>query len=95
MHTPTVATPVAVVPAARPAAVTTVSIPAALRAKPGDRTHIVRAGESLWMIATDLRPRATATAIARDVHRLWVRNSARIGTGDPDLLLIGTKLTLR
>lgn len=94
MHTPTVAAPVALV-AVRPATVKAVVIPAALRAKPGDRTHTVRAGECLWMIATDLRPRATATAIGREVHRLWVRNRARIGTGDPDLLLIGTKLTLR
>lgn len=93
---PTVAASVPGVATARPVRAKTLSIPARLRAKPGDRTHTVRRGESLWMIATDLSgPSATVTVVAREVHLLWVHNSARIGTGDPDMLLIGTKLILR
>ncbi len=93
---PTVAAPVPVVVTPRAVPGNATSIPAKLRAKPGDRTHTVRRGESLWVIATDLLgPRATVTAVAREVHLLWVHNSARIGTGDPDMLLIGTKLILR
>jgi hypothetical protein len=65
-------------------------------ARPGDRLHVVRRGESLWSIATDLLGRGTAPArIAREVQRLWKLNVARIGTGNPDLLMIGTRLRLR
>jgi hypothetical protein len=53
-------------------------------------------GESLWAIASDiLGSDATPARVAREVHRLWQLNRERIGTGDPDLLLIGTKLALR
>ena len=66
------------------------------RAKPGDRTHVVLVGESLWAIASDLLgPEATPAAVAREVHQLWQLNRDRIGTGDPDLLMTGTKLVLR
>ena len=34
-------------------------------------------------------------AIAREVNRLWELNRERIGTGDPDLLMVGTRLMLR
>jgi hypothetical protein len=65
-------------------------------AKPGDRTHTVLAGESLWMIATDLLGRDASTAqVAREVHRLWQLNHDLIRTGDPDLLMVGTKLMLQ
>jgi len=65
-------------------------------AKPGDRTHTVVAGESLWAIAGDLLGAdASPARIAREVHRLWQLNADRIGTGDPDLLLVGTRLSLR
>ena len=65
-------------------------------ARPGDRTHTVFAGESLWAIATDLLGReATPAAVAREVHRLWQLNRDRIATGDPDLLIVGTRLLLR
>ena len=65
-------------------------------ARPGDRTHTVLEGESLWAIASDvLGSDATPARVAREVHRLWQLNRDRIGTGDPDLLLIGTKLRLR
>jgi nucleoid-associated protein YgaU len=62
----------------------------------GARTHTVRAGESLWSIASDvLGPAAPPWQIAREVHRLWELNKERIATGDPDLLLIDTRLRLR
>lgn len=65
-------------------------------AEPGDRTHIVLPGESLWSIASDiLDGHASAPAIAREVHRLWTLNKERIRTGNPDLLPVGTKLRLR
>jgi hypothetical protein len=66
------------------------------RAKPGDRTHVVRAGESLWTIAADhLGGRASVAKIAREVNRLWTLNEDRIATGDPNLLRVGTQLRLR
>jgi nucleoid-associated protein YgaU len=69
---------------------------AAGHAGPGDRTHRVHAGESLWSIASDmLGPNASPARIAREVHRLWHLNQARIRTGRPDLLMIGTTLRLR
>jgi nucleoid-associated protein YgaU len=69
---------------------------AADRAKPGDRSHRVHAGESLWSIASDtLGPGASPARIAREVHRLWQLNHEQIGTGRPDLLMIGTTLKLR
>lgn len=65
-------------------------------AKPGDRTHTVLRGESLWAIASDLLGRdASPARVAREVHRLWQLNGDRIGTGDPDLLFVGTTLLLR
>lgn len=65
-------------------------------ARPGDRSHVVRPGESLWLIARDvLGDGASVARIAREVNRLWALNSERIGTGDPDLLMVGTRLVLR
>jgi hypothetical protein len=66
------------------------------RADPNDRFHVVAPGESLWSIARDLLGRdASAARIAREVNRLWELNKTRIGTGDPDLLMAGTRLRLR
>jgi nucleoid-associated protein YgaU len=56
----------------------------------------VRPGDSLWSIARRLLgPDASAGRIAREVNRLWELNRERIATGDPDLLMVGTKLRLR
>lgn len=95
---PAPATPI---PAAEPAPAppTTVRIVArssGSRAAPGDRSHVVRPGESLWSIAADLLgDRATVARVAREVDRLWELNDERIRTGDPDLLFAGTRLMLR
>jgi hypothetical protein len=61
-----------------------------------DRFHVVQRGESLWSIAKDLLgDDASVARIAREVNRLWELNSARIGTGEPDLLITGTRIALR
>ena len=66
------------------------------RTQPGDRSHTVRPGESLWSIASDLLgSRASTARIAAEVQRLWRLNAQHIGTGDPDLLPAGTRLMLR
>jgi hypothetical protein len=62
----------------------------------GQRFHIVQAGECLWSIAEAILPDgASNVAIANEVHRLWRLNASRIGTGDPSVLMAGTKLRLR
>ena len=96
-----------VAPAVRPAVTTVAYVaqkapaPVVVRhvgrpARPGDRAHVVFAGESLWSVAEDvLGARATVAEVAREVDRLWAGNRDRIGTGDRDLLPIGTRLVLR
>jgi nucleoid-associated protein YgaU len=65
-------------------------------AQPGDRAHVVAPGESLWSIAGDLvGDGASVARTAREVSRLWELNRSQIGTGDPDLLMVGTRLVLR
>jgi hypothetical protein len=62
----------------------------------GAKVHVVQPGESLWAIAENLLGSAASPArIAREVRRLWSLNEARIGTGDPDVLMVGTELRLR
>ncbi len=64
-------------------------------ARNSGRTHIVSRGESLWSIAHgQIGGDATPAQIARLVNRLWELNQERIGTGDPDLLMVGTELRL-
>jgi len=63
---------------------------------PGPAWYVVQPGDSLWSIAKQLVGReASAGRIAREVNRLWSLNRSRIATGDPDLLMVGTRLELR
>jgi nucleoid-associated protein YgaU len=56
----------------------------------------VRPGDSLWSIARRLiGTNATNGRIAKQVTRIWQLNRERIGTGDPNLLHVGTQLRLR
>ena len=41
-----------------------------------------------------LPPGGGSTEIANEVQRLWQLNKSRIGTGDPNLLLVGAKLLI-
>jgi hypothetical protein len=87
------AEPTAPAPAAEPQPMLTPS--SAASTKPG-RLLVVQPGDSLWSIAKRLLgPGASPAEIARKVSRLWELNAARIGTGRPDLILVGTKLELR
>lgn len=66
------------------------------RGKNSAATYTVRAGDSLWSIASArLGPGATAARVAREVQRLWDLNERAIGTGDPSLLGVGVPLRLR
>ncbi len=79
----------------RPAASTSGTVLHARAARRSDRFHVVRQGESLWSIASDLLGHGASPArIAREANRLWELNSSRIGTGNRDLLMVGTKLVL-
>ena len=63
---------------------------------PGARPYVVQPGDSLWSIAKRLLGAdASPARIAGEVNRLWSLNEGRIGTGDPDLLMVGTELRLR
>jgi hypothetical protein len=87
------AEPTAPAPAVEPQPTVTPS--SAASTKPG-RFLVVQPGDSLWSIAKRLLgPDASPAEIARKVSRLWELNAARIGTGRPDLILVGTKLELR
>lgn len=82
-----------------PAPVTTTSDPVPegrTSAGPNQAFLVVQPGDSLWSIAKRLLgPDASPAQIARKVSRLWDLNDDRIGTGRPDLILVGTKLRLR
>lgn len=58
------------------------------------RTHVVRAGDTLWSLAAaDLSPAADDADISRRSHRLHELNRAVIGD-DPDLIHPGQRLQL-
>jgi nucleoid-associated protein YgaU len=62
----------------------------------GPASYVVQPGDSLWSIAKRLLGRdASPGSIAREVNRLWSLNRSRIATGNPDLLMVGTRLELR
>jgi hypothetical protein len=80
-------------PVAQTNASATADSPASLR---DSRFHVVAPGDSLWSIAKrSLGRDASIARIAREVDRLWSLNRDRIATGDPDLLMVGTRLILR
>ncbi|MBS1886319.1 MAG: hypothetical protein JSU06_03935 [Actinobacteria bacterium] len=61
----------------------------------GRRSYTVAPGDCLWTIAAALLRRGASSAeIEAEVAHLWQMNAARIGTGDPSLVLMGTVLRL-
>lgn len=59
-------------------------------------TYVVQPGDSLWRIARARLGGAPANArIAGEVSRLWTLNNVSIGTGSPDLILVGQRIKLR
>jgi LysM repeat protein len=92
------------VPVTEPAAATSSDAGAVPTSQPssapvgeiGGDTYTVRPGDSLWSIARRLLGKGASPAdIAHEVDRLWELNRERIATGDPDLLMVGTKLRLQ
>jgi len=56
---------------------------------------VVNPGDSLWAIASrHLDPGADNEQIAQYVVAIWDLNSARIGTGDPNLIFAGQRIKL-
>jgi nucleoid-associated protein YgaU len=57
--------------------------------------YTVAPGDSLWVIADRfVKPPKTDERINAFLHRIWDRNSIRIGTGDPNLIFPGQRLSL-
>lgn len=62
----------------------------------GKRFYVVQPGDCLTYIAEALLPAgATEAEIEDKIDRLWRLNEERIGTGDRNLILVGTVLRLR
>lgn len=65
------------------------------RGSPGAQVHVVKEGESLWLIARHaLGPDAGDAQIAEMVSDLWNRNAGRIATGNPNLIQPGQTLEM-
>lgn len=93
---PAAATPAPAVQTAPTSVASSPTRKAGAASKRANRSLVVEPGDSLWSIAKRvLGPDASAARIAREVDRLWRINSDQIGTGNPDLLLVGTRLKLR
>jgi resuscitation-promoting factor RpfA len=61
----------------------------------GRGSYVVRPGDCLWHIAAGLLSGGAGDAqIAQEVQRIWRLNEDRVGTDDPNLLLVGTELRL-
>jgi LysM domain len=87
-------------PATEPAAIAAADIAGAAGTREGldegSRYYVVQPGDSLWSIAKRLLGGdPSAGRIAREVNRLWTLNRSRIATGDPNLLMVGTRLDVR
>jgi LysM domain len=98
---PPVESPVPVTaPSEAPEPIAATPVPASEPADQGGelqgRAHYtVAPGDCLWSIATAILPPGSSDAeVAAEVARLWRMNAARIGTGDPDVILAGTVLRL-
>jgi Domain of unknown function (DUF4397)/LysM domain len=77
----------------RGAPLTRANAPASSDPPPG--TVVVAPGDSLWKIAAaQVGPKAGNPAIYAEVIRIWNVNARRIGTGDPNMLFPGTRLTI-
>ena len=86
-------------PAVAPTVVATTPAPAAAPARHAARAtggwHVIQRGESLWSIAAErLGSGASTASIAAEVERLWALNQDRIGTGNRDVVLTGTRIKL-
>ncbi|MBS1885661.1 MAG: hypothetical protein JSU06_00565 [Actinobacteria bacterium] len=69
--------------------------PERLASLKGHRFYMVAAGDSLWTIAEAILPMtAPDEQIAAEDEHLWMLNAGRIGTGDPNLIDVGTVLRL-
>lgn len=61
----------------------------------GHTSYIVAEGDCLWTIAEGVLPAgATVAEIEAEIARLWRLNASTIGTGDPNLILVGTVLRI-
>jgi hypothetical protein len=77
----------------RGAPLTRASAPVSSDPPPG--TVVVTPGDSLWKIAAaQTAPGAGNRAIYAEVIRIWNVNARRIGTGDPNMIFPGTRLTI-
>jgi nucleoid-associated protein YgaU len=95
-----ISAPAASNPTTEPIALADADVASAAGAKEGldegSRFYVIQPGDSLWSIAKRLLGGdPSAGRIAREVNRLWTLNRSRIATGDPDLLMVGTRLELR
>lgn len=82
-------------PAEPPPAASTADVTPPGMAHPG--SHVVAAGENLWVIArSTLTERAGTAPDDRRTHRYWLRliQANQVTSGDPDLIYPGERLTL-
>jgi nucleoid-associated protein YgaU len=57
------------------------------------RVVVVKRGDSLWSISWRLLGQEASVAqVAREVGLVWAANAGRIGSGDPDVVMPGTRI---
>ncbi len=84
-------------PLTRPVSLTKAVKPAAMAGSSMTASHsvMVRPGDSLWAIASRLvGPSASGEEIQHKLVAVWNMNAKRIGSGDPNLIFPGQRLTL-